>query len=94
MTLSNKLTLPLMQTTWSAELNPFIKNPLNNVSILRDVKLNNGVTVINHLLGKLQQGWFLVDQDAKASVYRSAPLNALTLTLTSDSIVTVNIGVF
>lgn len=94
MQLSTSLPFPQMLTKWSSTLNPLIKNPLNNVTILNNVSLINGVTVINHLLGQMQQGWFLVDIDGAATIYRSAPLNDLTLTLTSDASVVVSIGVF
>lgn len=83
-----------MQTQWASELNPFLANPLNGVSILEGVSLINGVTVINHLLGQKQQGWFLLDINGAATIYRSAPFNSTTLTLTSSAAVTVNIGVF
>lgn len=40
------------------------------------------------------QGWFLVDIQGPATIYSSAPFNNLTLTLTSNTAVTVSIGVF
>lgn len=83
-----------MLTKWSAELNPVLANPTNNVSVLEGVVLKNGATVINHKLGRTMQGWFIVDQTAAASIYRSQPFNSLTLTLTSNAAVTVNLGVF
>jgi hypothetical protein len=89
--LSNLMQLA---TQWRAILNPVIANPLNNVSILQDIQLKNGVTTINHLLGQQQQGWFLVDIQGAATIYRSAPFNSTTLTLTSNAAVTVSIGVF
>jgi hypothetical protein len=36
----------------------------------------------------------LVDQNSVGTVYRSAPLNDKTLTLTSSAAMTVSIGVF
>jgi len=86
--------LPQMQTLWKSLLDPVLDNPLNDISILKNVQLNNGVTVINHRLGRNQQGWFLTDIQGAATVYRSAAFNSLTLTLTSNAAVTVNIGVF
>lgn len=94
MLLPLKLTLDLMQTRWASILNPFLSNPLNDVQILENVALANGATKINHLLSRKQQGWFIVDQNATASIYRSQPFNDKTLTLTSSAAVTVNIGVF
>ena len=92
--LSTTLTHPQMMTKWSSTLNPLIANPLNNVTILKNVALINGVTNVNHLLQKTQQGWFLTDIQGPATIYRSAPFNALTLTLTSNVAVVVDIGVF
>jgi hypothetical protein len=94
MQLPLKLTLDLMQTRWASILNPFIKNPLNDVQIIENVQLKNGATTINHLLGRMQQGWFIVDINGAATIYRSQPLNTKTLTLTSNAAVMVNIGVF
>jgi hypothetical protein len=92
--LAQKIPLPLMQTQWASELTPILKNPLNNVSILSNVNLKSGNNVINHLLGKKQQGWFLTDVQGAATIYRSEAFNDKTLTLISNANVTVNIGVF
>lgn len=94
MQLSNRLPYEQMLTKWSSTLNPVIANPLNSVTILKDIKLNNGVTVVNHLLQRIQQGWFLVDIQGPATIFRSASFNELTLTLTSNAAVTVSIGVY
>ncbi len=92
--LGTQLTFPLMLTKWSSILNPLIANPINNVSVLSDIKLLTGTNVINHLLGKNQQGWMVVDIQGPATVYRSAPFNNKTLTLTSSADVMVSIGVY
>jgi hypothetical protein len=94
MQLPTKLTFDQLLTKWSAILNPSLANPLNSVSILNGVVLKNGATVINHLLGQMQQGWMILDQNAAASIYRSSPFNDKTLTLTSNAVVTVSLGVF
>lgn len=83
-----------MQQKWKADLDPVLSNPMTNMSILQNVNLINGVTVLNHKLGRKQQGWVIVDQQGAASIYRSAPFNNLTLTLTSNAVVTISIGVF
>lgn len=92
--LPQKLSPDLLQDRWASIINPFLANPLNNQSILKNVALKNGVTVINHLLGQVQQGWFITDINGAAQIYRSAPFNNLTLTLTSNAAVTVSLGVF
>lgn len=94
MQLSTNLPFAQLLTKWSSTLNPFLANPLNGVTILPNIKLNNGVTIINHLLQQTQQGWYLVDIQGAATVYRSAPFNSTTLTLTSSAAVTVSIGVY
>lgn len=83
-----------MQTQWAASLDPVIANPLINGNFLKDVHLINGVTVINHLLSRKPQGWLIVDVQGAATVYRSAPFNPLTLTLTSNAAVTVSLYVY
>lgn len=92
--LSPSLSWPLANPKWAAELNPIITNPFNNVQILTDVQLKIGDNVLNHGLGKLQQGWVLTDIQGVATVYRSAPFTTTTLTLHSSADVTVSIGVF
>lgn len=91
---SSDQSLSLMQTKWKAQIDPILADPLSDASILTNVSLIDGSNVINHLLGRKQQGWFLVDQQGVASIYRSAPFNNLTLTLTSSAAVVVSIGVF
>lgn len=86
--------LMLMQTRWKSELDAVLVNPLNSVNIIKGISLKNGVTVVNHLLGRVMQGWFLTDLDGAALIYRSADFNNKTLTLTSNAAVIVNLGVF
>lgn len=96
--MSLPINLPLsgMQTRWKSEIDPVLTNPVNGVNILKNVPLINGTNVINHLLGQVMQGWFLVDIQGAATIYRpsASPLNNLTLTLISSAAVTVSIGVF
>ena len=86
--------LQLMQTQWQSQLNPVLANPLTNPRILKNVALIDGVTVINHGLGAVQQGWIISDINAAASIYRSAPFNNLTLSLTSSAACVVNLVVY
>ncbi len=88
------LTLDQTQNQWASIINPVLSNPQNNAALLTGVVLKNGVTVINHKLGRKPQGWFIADQTAAAQIYRSAAFNDLTLTLTSNAAVTVSLGVF
>lgn len=92
--LSSNLPWDLAANRWAQQINPFLANPLNGVQILKDIKLISGSNTIQHLLGQLQQGWFLVDIQGVATIYRSAPFNKFNLTLTSSAPVTVSIGVY
>ena len=92
--LPQKLPYELMLTKWASELNPVLANDLIQGILLKGTKLSIGSNVINHLLGRTMVGWYVVDQDAAASIYRSAPLNDQTLTLTSNAVTTVNLWVF
>lgn len=94
MQLPINLTDSLQQTRWKSILDPLLANPLNNISILEDVSLVTGANTINHLLGRMMQGWLILDINGAATIYRSEPMNDITLTLTSSANVTVNLGVF
>lgn len=96
MALSTRLPYELLQTQWASQLNPLLANPVNSASLLTNIQLVVGTNVLNHLLGQVQQGWFLTDIQGECtySPYRNAPFNALTLSLYSPSAVTVSIGVF
>lgn len=92
--LSPNLDWKLANPKWAASLNPLLRNALNSVSVLENISLVTGTNVINHFLGRNQQGWFLVDQQGAAVVYRNAPFNSSTLSLSSSADVMVSIGVF
>ncbi len=91
---TNIRELSMLETQWKSQIDPILANPLNNPSILKNISLINGATVINHLLGKTQQGWAIIDVNAAATIYRSAAFNDLTLTLTSSAACIVNLMVF
>lgn len=85
----------LMQSTWSAQLNPILALPFLSGVQLNSITISSGsAAVINHLLGRLQQGWIITDQNAPAKIARIAPLNNKTLTLSSDAAVTVSLWVY
>lgn len=91
---SDSKDLSLLQTGWAQQLDPVVNNPANQSIIIPNVKLINGATVVNHLLGRQMQGWAIVDITSAATVYRSKPFNNLTLTLTSNAATTVSLMVF
>lgn len=86
--------LSTILSRWKAAIDPLLALPTSQSSILTDVPLISGVTVINHKLGRTMQGWSIVDINGAAAIYRSAPLNDKTLTLTSSAAVTASIEVF
>lgn len=92
--LPQKLNLDLMQTQWATQLNPLLKNQLTQGILLTNIPIINGVTVINHLLSRNQIGYIITDINAAASIYRSAPLNDKTLTLTSNAAAVISLWVF
>lgn len=92
--LSPSLDWKLASTRWASELNPFLSNLLNQVQLLEKVNLSAGNTSIPHKLGRMMKGWFLIDIQGPAQIYRNGPFSDKTLILNSSVAVTVNIGVF
>jgi hypothetical protein len=86
--------LSMMITQWRAILNPVLASPLTNPRIINNITLKVGPNVINHGLQQIQQGWIIVDQTASSMIYRSAPLNELTLTLTASAVCNISLLVF
>lgn len=89
-----RLPFSLFQDRWASIINPVINLPPNQGLLLKDVALSSGDNVINHMLQRNQQGWIIIDQDASAEIYRSQPLNDLTLTLNSSDTVNISLWVF
>lgn len=97
MKLPQGLTLSLMQTRWAAILNPLLGNPSLNSVILGNVSLNNGTTVVNHLLGRKLTGWRIIRINAAATIYDQQASNQMpesTLVLVSNAVATVSLEVF
>lgn len=94
MALPLRLPWTLAQDRWASQLNSVIQFAPTQGILLKNIPLVPGSNVINHLLSRQQQGWVITDQDTAAIIYRSAPLNASTLTLTSDIPVTIALWVF
>lgn len=94
---SDDQSLNMMQNRWAAIINPVLTNPVVAGSLLRNVALVVGANVINHKLGRNLQGWFFTRIRAAAQVYDTQDVNTmqnLTLNLTSDANVVVDIYVF
>lgn len=87
--------LMLLQTNWSSSLNPVIINQLVTGQFLQNISLNAGSNVVNTKLSKTQSGWFIVDNSTPSiDIYRSAPFNSSTLTLTASAPCTISLWVF
>lgn len=91
---SDNQPLSLLQTNWKSQLDPLIANPISNGIILNSIAITNGPNTINHKLGRLPQGWILIDSNCPATIYRDNPYTALTITLTSDVACTASFYVF
>lgn len=91
------VSLSLLQSNWASLLDPLLDQPITKGQILENVQLATGANVINHKLGRKLRGWFIVRQRALANVYDTQDTNptaAVTLQLTSDANVKVDIFVF
>lgn len=84
----------LLQTSWKAQIDPVISNPVTNGIILTNISLTVGNNVINHKLSRVQQGWIITDINADSRIFRNAPFNTLTLTLHASAAATINLLVF
>ncbi len=89
-----RLPWELAQDRWSTILSPVLNSEINQGRLITGIALINGSKVIDHKLGRKQQGYMIVDQDAAATIYRSAALNDKTLTLTSNAICNIALWVF
>lgn len=93
--LSTKLPWELANTKWASVLNPVIAVPFLNGNQIDGIKLTANVPLaINHLLQRMPQGWFLVDNIANAVVWRSAAFTTTTITLESSATTTISIWVY
>jgi hypothetical protein len=94
MQLPLRLSWELAQDRWKTILQPLLDSPTLQGNNLTGIALINGSTTVNHLLGRVQQGWILTDVNGAATIYRSGSFNATSMVLVSNAAVTVNIYVF
>jgi hypothetical protein len=92
--LSSKLTWEKANPIWAQVLSPVINNPTNNIQIISNYHFITGINILNHGLGRLMLGWFVIDPQGLGTLFRSSPLNSKTLTLTSSADFIASIGVF
>lgn len=90
----NDTQLTLWQTRWKSQLDVLLSNVLTGGVLLTNVSLVAGNNVINHTLGRMQRGWFVVDQTGASAVFRAQPFNTTTLTLSASAPVTISLWCF
>lgn len=95
MQLSTKLPWDLAQTKWASTLNPLLAIPMLSGIQLDDIVLAATTPkTINHLLQKMPQGWFVLDNNANAVIWRTKAFNDLTITLEASAAATISIWIF
>lgn len=98
--------LPRIRTT-NSELNRIQENvatglnfiqlsPLTgSISRIENIVLETGIPQdVAHKLGRQPQGWIITDANGPASVFRSGPMNTLTVTLEASANVTISVLFF
>lgn len=95
MSLSTKLPWELAQTKWPAEINPVLALPILKGNQIGGIVLKASIPqAINHLLARLPQGWFLVDNTTNAVIWRTKPLTDTTITLEASADTTISLYVY
>jgi len=86
-----------LQNNIANSFSPLTSKTQNDNNVLSNVALTVGTNTINHGLGTNLQGYYIVRQRAKASIYDTQDSNKspnLTLLLVSDTAVSVDLIVF
>ena len=92
---SENREINLLQKNVEASLGPLVANPLLNGSLLTGVNLASGANSVNHKLGRVPRGWFIVSSSTADVVYGSvSSATDTTLTLTASGAITVSLWVF
>lgn len=93
--------LDSVQTNIANSLTPVLKSLIIDGVLVKDIELANGVNRVNHTLGRLPEGWIIVDRNSPATVFKTVPTSAAntitdssTISLTSSGAVTVSIWFF
>lgn len=86
-----------MQNQWSSQINPLLDNAIVQGIFLTNVQLTTGTNAINHKLGYILRGWIITRKRGPAEIYdtnATNPFPNLTLNLTTDANVSVDLYVF
>lgn len=95
MPLSPSLPWSLANPKWAAEINPILAKPILAGNQINGILLAaNTPTAINHLLQRTPQGWFLVDINASAAVWRTTTWTTTTITLETSAKVTISLYIY
>lgn len=93
--------LEQVQSNVSNTIAPVLKSLIVDGVLVKDIALVSGVNRVNHTLGRLPEGWIIVDRNTAATVFKTAPTTAAntitdssTISLTSSGTVTVSIWFF
>ncbi len=93
--LSAKLPWELANPKWASEINPILSMPILNGNMVSEVRLAATTPLaINHLLGRLPQGWFLTDNSANAVIWRTKAFSQYTITLEASAATTISFWIF
>jgi len=82
-----------LQSNIATVLNPLIEQPFANGKFLQNISLQAGNNRIIHNLGRAVLGWLVTNINGPAQVYLVSS-NETTITLNSNSSVTVTLFVF
>ena len=90
-----------VQTNVANTLTPVLKSLIVDGVLIKDIDLVSGVNRINHTLGRVPEGWIIVDRNTTATVFKTIPTTAAntitdssTISLTSSGTVKVSIWFF
>lgn len=88
--------LSMMQTRWASLINPLLSNVLSEASLLKNIALSSGLNTINHLQGRVLNGYIVVGMHgAYAQIFDvPSPLPKLTLLLNASAPTIIDLAVF
>lgn len=87
-------SLDLLQNQWKSILDPIVANAIVQGSQLSGIQLTTAATTFPHKLGRKQQGWFITDINAAATIFRTGDFNTSNMVLTASAACTVDIWVY
>ncbi len=90
-----------VQTNVANTIAPVLRSLIVDGVLIKSIDLVSGVNRVNHTLGRLPEGWLIVDRNNASTVFKTVPTSAAntitdssTISLTSSGTVTVSIWFF